>query len=39
MRIAENTGCKNSLSGDQCTTLSGNILATKAHINNRKETC
>jgi len=37
MRLAENTGCKNSPSGHHCTTLSGYISATKACIDNRKK--
>jgi len=36
MRLAENTGRKNSPSGHHRTTLSGYIFATKALIDNRK---
>jgi len=36
-RLAENTGCKNSPSVHHCTTLSGYIFATQAHIDNRKK--
>jgi len=35
--LAENTGRKNSASTHHRTTLSGYILATKAHIDNRKK--
>jgi len=35
--LAENTGCKKSLSGHRRTTLSGYIFATKALIDNRKK--
>jgi len=37
MRLAENTGCKNSPFGHHRTTLLGYILATKVHINNQKK--
>jgi len=30
---------KNLPSGHHCTTLSGYVFATKAHIDNRKKTC
>jgi len=36
MRLAENTGCKNSPFWHHRTTLSGYIFAIKAHIDNRK---
>jgi len=35
-QLAENTGCKNSLSGHHRTTLLGCIFATKACIDDRK---
>jgi len=38
MRLAENTGRKKSPSVHHRTTLSGYIFATKARIDNRKET-
>jgi len=37
MRLARNTGPKNSPSGCHHTTLSGYIFATKTHIDNRKK--
>jgi len=37
VRLAENTGRKKSPSAHHCTTLSGYIFATKAHIDNRKK--
>ena len=38
-RLAANTGCIKSPSGHHRTTLSGQIFATKACIDNRKKTC
>jgi len=38
-RLAEKTGCKKSPSGHRCTTFSGYMFASKARIDNRKETC